>query len=170
MPSLPTNLKRTIASLFVLALVLTGCAKAKSRPEAATTTEKAATVVAIPGTDRVQIRLTNQAEKRLALQTGTVGDASVPARPAAPAADGSVAPAPPPRVRRVIPFSAVMYAPTGAAYAYQVDGPHLYERTPITVDYVAGDLAVLSSGPPPGTSVVTVGAAELSGAEFGVGE
>ena len=46
----------------------------------------------------------------------------------------------------------------------------MYERTPITVEYAAGELAVLSAGPPLGTVVVTVGGPELSGAEFGVGE
>jgi hypothetical protein len=33
----------------------------------------------------------------------------------------------------------------------------------------AGDYAILTEGPEPGTSVVTVGVAELFGAEFSVG-
>jgi len=86
------------------------------------------------------------------------------------------APAPPPppppgaTVRRVLPFGAVLYAPSGDAFTYVSIEPELFERTPIAVDYVVGDLAVLLIGPPLGTVVVTVGGPELSGAEFGVGE
>jgi hypothetical protein len=73
----------------------------------------------------------------------------------------------------VIPFKAVLYAPSGEAFTYVSIEPELFERTPIVVEYVAGDVAVLTDGPPraplPGTPVVTVGGPELSGAEFGVG-
>jgi hypothetical protein len=41
-----------------------------------------------------------------------------------------------------------------------------FERQRIGVERVTGDLAVLSEGPPVGTSVVTVGAALLYGAEI----
>ena len=36
-------------------------------------------------------------------------------------------------------------------------------------DSIQGDLAVLAAGPPVGATVVTAGAAELFGTEFGVG-
>ena len=42
-------------------------------------------------------------------------------------------------------------------------------RVLIAAFVIDGDLAVLSHGPPSGTEVVTVGAAELFGAEFGIG-
>jgi hypothetical protein len=159
---------RLLAALSAVALGLAGCAKAK--PQAETATTKAATIVAIPGTDRVRVRLTPEAVKRLDIQTGTVRDALVAPRPTVPPADGAVVPPAHPMLRRVVAFSAVMYAPTGDAFAYMTAGPQLYERTPIVVEYVTGDLAVLSSGPPSGTSVVTVGAPELSGVELGTGE
>jgi hypothetical protein len=76
---------------------------------------------------------------------------------------------PPPVVRRVIPFAAVLYQPTGAAYTYTNPSPLVYRRLPLTVDYVTGDLAVLNDGPPAGTAVVVVGGAELTGIETGVG-
>jgi hypothetical protein len=57
----------------------------------------------------------------------------------------------------------------GAAWVYTAPEPLVYVRHPIVVDYVEGDRAVLSKGPPPGTAVVTVGVAELYGIEVGVG-
>ena len=47
--------------------------------------------------------------------------------------------------------------------------PLVYLRAEITIDEITGETAVLSAGPPIGTSVVTTGAAELYGAEIGVG-
>jgi hypothetical protein len=59
--------------------------------------------------------------------------------------------------------------PSGQAFVYVVTAPLTYERQPVAVDYVAAELAVLTSGPPAGTLVVTVGADEVLGAELGVG-
>jgi hypothetical protein len=42
-------------------------------------------------------------------------------------------------------------------------------RSAIDVASIEGDRALLTSGPPVGTTVVTVGVAELYGAETGVG-
>jgi hypothetical protein len=55
-----------------------------------------------------------------------------------------------------------------------VDGtPLVFVRQAVTIGDVvvdaAGDYAVLTDGPEPGTSVVAVGVAELFGAEFSVG-
>jgi hypothetical protein len=38
----------------------------------------------------------------------------------------------------------------------------------VVIARIDGDTAILTSGPAPGTEVVTVGAAELLGAEYGV--
>ena len=46
----------------------------------------------------------------------------------------------------------------------------VYVRAPIDVIRIDGDRALLSDGPPLGTEVVTVGAAELLGTEYEVGE
>jgi hypothetical protein len=43
-----------------------------------------------------------------------------------------------------------------------------YERKPITVTDIDGAVALLSVGPPAGTPVVTVGAAELLGTEYNI--
>jgi hypothetical protein len=42
-------------------------------------------------------------------------------------------------------------------------------REQIDVDYIQEGLAYLSRGPAPGTSIATVGVAELYGTEFEVG-
>lgn len=71
--------------------------------------------------------------------------------------------------RSVIPYAALLYDPDGSTWAYTNPEPLLFVRAPITVQQIVGDLAILSEGPPAGTLVVTVGGAELYGAEHGVG-
>jgi hypothetical protein len=73
-----------------------------------------------------------------------------------------------PEVRKVIPYSAVIYDLTGKAWVYTSPKPLTYVRHPITIDYSRGDTTVLTDGPPAGVEVVTIGAAELYGAETGV--
>ena len=68
-----------------------------------------------------------------------------------------------------IPYKAVVYDAQGKAFTYVSPQPHVYNRVPLTVDDVQGDMAVLAIGPAVGTPVVTTGAAELWGAETGVG-
>lgn len=68
--------------------------------------------------------------------------------------------------QKVVPYSAVYYDASGAAWVYVNTRPLTYERQRIAIERVIGDLAVLSDGPPVGTSVVTVGAALLYGAEI----
>lgn len=67
-----------------------------------------------------------------------------------------------------VPYSAILYDAKGASFVYTVTGPLSYVRAAITVDYVEGDQAILSAGPSAGTEVVTVGVAELYGAETGI--
>jgi len=70
---------------------------------------------------------------------------------------------------KVIPYAAVLYDLHGETWVYTSLEPLVYVRHPIVVDYIDGDLAVLSEGPPAGTEVVTAGAGELFGAESGIG-
>jgi hypothetical protein len=95
-----------------------------------------------------------------------------PTTPAATTAAPSSAPSTtlPPFPRLVIPVAAVLYEPTGGAYTYINPAPLTYVRQPLTVAYIVGDSAVLAAGPPPGTRVVVVGGAELTGIETGVGQ
>ena len=67
----------------------------------------------------------------------------------------------------VVPRSALVRDIHGGSWVYEKVGPHAYARRRVLVDRVVGDLAALTSGPKPGAKVVTAGAAELFGTEFG---
>ncbi len=69
-----------------------------------------------------------------------------------------------------IPYGAVLYDPEGDTWAFVNVSALTFVRAPIDVDHIDGDVAFLSGGPPAGTKVVKVGAAELYGAEIGVGD
>jgi len=69
----------------------------------------------------------------------------------------------------VIPYNAVIYGADGNTYTYTVPEPLTFVRQEINIDHVDKDDSVtLSDGPPAGTEVVTVGAAEVYGTEFEV--
>jgi hypothetical protein len=72
--------------------------------------------------------------------------------------------------RKVIPYAAVLYDAKGQTWVYTNPEPLVFIRQPIQIDTVRSDEAILVDGPPIGTAVVTVGGAELYGAEFGVGK
>jgi membrane fusion protein, multidrug efflux system len=70
----------------------------------------------------------------------------------------------------VIPYAAVVYGMQGETWTYTNPSPQTYVLQAISIDYISGDVAILSEGPSAGTQVVTAGAAELYGTEFGVGK
>lgn len=67
-----------------------------------------------------------------------------------------------------VPSSAVLYDVNGGEWVYALTGEHTYARQRIEIRSTVGDIAVITRGPPEGTSVVVVGAPELFGTEFGV--
>lgn len=72
--------------------------------------------------------------------------------------------------RAVLPGTAVFYDSQGAAWVYiQVD-KDVFERRRVDVDTVINDLVILAKAPPKGSKVVTIGAMELYGTEFGIGK
>jgi len=93
-----------------------------------------------------QITLTADAAKRIDVRT------------AAAESDGG---------NTVIPYAAVLYDADGAAWTYTSPKPLVFVRADITVDRIDGERAILAEGPAPGTAVVTVGATELWGVEYG---
>ena len=129
-------------ALVGASLVLAGCEQT-----AAETAERPAQVVPVEGTDLSRVTLTSRAAERIGLQTGQVQQVA-----------GGTA----------VPLAAVVYDRAGATWVYTVAAPLTYVRQKVTVARVAGDQAVLQSGPPAGTTVVTVGGAELLGSEYGV--
>jgi hypothetical protein len=144
--------KRVVAVAAVAALALAGCSKSSDEAE---TKNEAAKVETIQGSNAKRIVLTPEAARRVGIDTAVIG----------------VAPGPPGRPPlRVIPYAAVLYDENGGTWTYTVPARDVFVRAPITVDRIAGDTAFLLDGPPQGTTVVTVGAAELLGTETGVGE
>ena len=125
-----------------------------SESKAVETESHAAVVEPIEGSELSNVILSEEAAERLGIETATVGDANVES------AAGETA------MRKVIPYSAVLYDVNGGTYVYISPEPLTFVRAPITVDNIDGETAVLLDGPSTGTAVVTVGAAELFGAEF----
>ena len=68
--------------------------------------------------------------------------------------------------RKVVPHNALIYNPDGDVFVYRKPKPQTYVRAPVEVVDVEGDRAVLAEGPPAGTTIVTLGAAELLATEY----
>ncbi|MCU1510965.1 MAG: hypothetical protein JWO34_805 [Arthrobacter sp.] len=69
-----------------------------------------------------------------------------------------------------LPYGALMYDANGKTWVYTNPAPRVYERQEVTVSKVEAGVVTAAAGPPAGTQVVTVGAAELFGAEFNTGK
>ena len=54
--------------------------------------------------------------------------------------------------------AALVYDKKGKPWVFTVVGPRTYVRAPVGIKEIDDELMILSSGPPPGTGVVTVGA------------
>ncbi len=67
-----------------------------------------------------------------------------------------------------VPYSAILYDVNGGEWVYERTAAQVYSRKRVEVQAIVGDLAVLTRGPPEGALIVSVGAAELFGTEFGV--
>ncbi len=70
----------------------------------------------------------------------------------------------------VIVFSAIVYDINGGTWVYTNPSPNTFTRLRVELLTVIDNKAVLNRGPSAGTKVVTVGAAELFGTEFGGGK
>jgi hypothetical protein len=136
-------------SLAAVALTLASC----HEQAPATAKVKPATVEHIEGSEFARLTLTERAAQRLRIQTAAV-------REVATTRAGR---------RSVVPYAAVLYDAHGSTWVYVSPDSLRYVRHKIDVDYIDGEQAVLSSGPPVGTQVVTVGALQLFGTEFEIG-
>lgn len=146
---------RWLAALLVgMALPLSACAQVGSTTAK---TEPAATIEKIGDTGVSRLTLTEKAVERLAIETAAVTDQSV-------MADKVVT------VVKSVPYASLLYQPDGATFVYTNPAPRTYVREAVTVQEIAGDRVVLTTGPAAGVAVVTVGAAELWGTEFKIGK
>lgn len=96
----------------------------------------------------MKIRLEAKAAERLGIQTAPVRQ------------EGT---------QLVVPYGAIMYDSKGSTWTFTNPEPLVYVRHKIVVQGIEGDRVILTDGPPAGTNVVTVGAAELMGAEHKYG-
>ncbi len=69
-----------------------------------------------------------------------------------------------------IPFAAVLHDVQGGAWVYERTDSVTFVRRRVELVRMAGAMAILARGPAAGTVVVTAGAAELFGVEFGPGK
>lgn len=152
-------LRRRAGMLLVIAVValsVAGCAKL---PKAAKpTTDPSGMVIETnekTGISRIDFTKAAKSAERLGIKTEKVGSLT--------GIDGQPGPL-------TVPYASVLYTAQGETLVYTNPEPLVFVRHPITIDHIQEDKAVLSAGPPSGTSVVTLGAAELTGIEFGVGK
>jgi hypothetical protein len=132
----------TAALLLAACLALAGC---RSEPAVATAENGHARVESIAGSEVKRVTLSQQAVHRLGIQT-------VPVQ------------------AKTVPYSAVIYDTTGTAWVYTVPQPLTFVREKVDVATVGATDATFWTGPAVGTLVVVTGAAELFGAELGVGQ
>jgi hypothetical protein len=144
------QLRAACAGLVLIACVVTlsACGEASSGYDYETASHHVpAKLEPIKGTDVQRVIFDAEAAKRVGLKTAQIRQ------------DGQ---------ETVIPYDAVIYGADGNTYTYTAPEPLTYVRQEINIDHVAGDSVMLSDGPPTGTEVVTVGAAEVYGTEFEV--
>jgi hypothetical protein len=142
-----------IASMVVAGLtafaVYDGVA-ASPKAAAVAEADRPAVVEPIGKTGRNRVMLIPEAVKRLGITTAAVSSAVVRGEQ-----------------RRVMPYAAVLYDTNGATWTYTSPKRFVYVRHDIRIDGIEGELAVLAAGPNVGVHVVTVGAQELWGIEYG---
>jgi hypothetical protein len=131
--------------LAIAALPLAGCTEVET--ETATGYEPS-TLEPVKGNEDLQrVTFTAEGARRVDLQTAAVRRSGA---------------------QKVVPYAALIYDPEGKTYVYTSPKPLEYLRAEVKVDRIEGDRVLLSRGPPAGTRVVTVGAAEVYGTELEV--
>jgi hypothetical protein len=139
-----TSKSAFVAIAVVAAAALAGCGSS-GEPKIAPSGMLVNQTATSPG----QIILTQVGADRIGLRTAPARSA----RAAAPV---------------VIPYSAVVYDPSGKTYAFTNPRPLTFVEVPVSIKRIAGDSVYLTRGPKAGASVVTVGAEELYGVQTGV--
>jgi len=141
-------LRAVPAGLAVVAVVmsLSGCQEVE--PTAAAAVYEPSKVEVVKGLDVPQVTFTKRGAAEVSLETAV-----------AELVGGQT----------VVPYAALIYDYAGASWVYTSKVDLAYVRVPVVVDRIEGDQVWLSEGLLPGERVVTVGAAEVYGAELGIG-
>ena len=142
-----TSGRRLLVGVAFFALLAAACAPSSSGPAA---TEPPVVVEENAETGLKRLSLSALAAQRLGIATAAVTSAP----------DGG---------GLAVPYDAILYDEHGETWTYTSPEERVFVRAPIVVETIADGVAVLSDGPPVGTSVVTVGTAFLWGVESGVG-
>jgi hypothetical protein len=145
------NHKIVVFALIIIALPLAGCQKQTGNYEKVEPVH----VEHIEGSELSKLILTEKAVERTGIQTALVTQEMIASSEES--------------LRLVAPYSSLLYDAHGHIWVYTNPEPRTYLRHEVKVDFIEGDKAILLEGPPVGTMVVTLGAAELYGAESGVG-
>lgn len=139
---------RRLCGVLVMACLIGGPVAAcgeVSEAAPVTTGLEAATLEEVEGQEVSRITLTEKAAERLGITTDAVESV-----------EGKLQ----------VPYSALIYDASGGTWVYTNPEPLVFVRAPVAVDRIEAPTVKLASGPEPGTKIVTVGAAELLGAEL----
>lgn len=135
----------TVAVPICAILFLPGCRDVAT--EEVEVAYEPATVEEIKGSDLSLVELTEDAARRIGLDTvPTTGRGG----------------------RTVVPESAIWVDVNGDEWVYTNPEALVFVRAQVVVTRYDDGLAYLSDGPAPGTEVASVGVAELIGSEFGI--
>ena len=129
---------------FCVLLLLSGCRDLTTEEE---TGYEPAAVEPIEGSDLARVILTDDAARRIRLDTTEV-------------------------TRRgeltVVPESAIWVDVNGDEWVYTNPEPLVFVRAQVVVDRYEAGSAFLRDGPAPGTEVASIGVPQLIGSEFGI--
>lgn len=139
--------------LCLLAILSIACKKTESQYVKI----EPATLTHIEGSELMRLTLTEKAVMRIGIKTATVEERQI---------DGEGNPS---EMSKTVPYGALIYDPHGDVWVYTNPETGVFVRHQINVKQIRDDVAFLLDGPPNGTKVVTVGAAELYGTEYEVG-
>ena len=137
---------RRLALLVLLpvALAASGCGGGSGDDES----PSPAVIEHVKGSNIERVRLTAEAARRIGVRTAVVQRAG---------AGNDL----------VIPYGALLYDPDGNTWAYTSPKPLVFQRQNVKVARIDGNTVMLVKGPSPGTRVVTEGATEIWGVEYG---
>jgi hypothetical protein len=134
-----------VSLLLAVSLLAAGCGDSGGEEEG----QPPAVTEQVEGSDAVRVVMTPEAAKRIGVKLAAV---------ARDPAGGA---------QTVIPYEAVLYDPDGATWTYTSPKPNVFQRREIEISHIDGDSAFLADGPPVEAEVVTVGATEIWGVEYG---
>jgi hypothetical protein len=129
-----------LALTIVVALQLAACGP---KPKATTEKINPVTLEEIEGSEIQRVILTEKAAQRIHLETA-------------------------PASALVIPYAAVIYDTEGSTWIYTNPAPLTFVRVPVVIDRIEDDQVFLSEALESDAPIVTVGVAEIYGAETGV--